>query len=150
MRYPENLLLNPQIIRRTAQAWLILLIVGSLQPSRPGPVLAHHRGLHFLAFGGVAFLLLLLSRNFREGIRVVVGVCLLGLSLEYLQHFFYHNVMEWWDVRDDTVAVLAAFALYYLCRVWWTPRETRASASSRSTGRGSKEVSQVGQTAPLE
>jgi hypothetical protein len=95
---------RPKIIRLIAQAWLLLMIVGSLQPARPGPVVATHRGIHFLAFGGAAFLLMLLSRNLRQEIRVVVGVCLLGLSLEYLQHLIYHNLMEWWDVRDDALA----------------------------------------------
>ena len=75
---------RPKIIRLIAQAWLLLMIVGSLQPARPGPVVATHRGIHFLAFGGAAFLLLLLSRNLRQEIRVVVAVCLLGLSLECL------------------------------------------------------------------
>jgi hypothetical protein len=110
----DYVLKRAQIIRRIAQAWLLLLIVGSLQPSRPGAVLAHHRGLHFLSFGGVALLLLLLARTRYQEIRAVLGVCLLGLSLEYMQHLLYRNPMEWWDVRDDTLAVLAAFALYRL------------------------------------
>jgi hypothetical protein len=78
--------LHPIPIRRIAQAWLLLLVIGSLQPARPGPVHAMHREIHFLAFGGAAFLLLLVTRNRREEIGVVVGGCLLGLSLEYLQH----------------------------------------------------------------
>jgi hypothetical protein len=106
--------LHPILIRRIAQAWLLLLVIGSLQPARPGPVHAMHREIHFLAFGGAAFLLLLVTRNRREEIGVVAGACLLGLSLEYLQHLFYGNVMEWWDVRDDTIAVLAALVLYRL------------------------------------
>ena len=76
-----------------------------------------HRGVHGLAFAGAAFLVLALSRSRRQEIRSAIAVCLLGLSLEYLQHLIYSNVMEWWDVRDDTLAILAAFALYQLTRV---------------------------------
>jgi NhaP-type Na+/H+ or K+/H+ antiporter len=77
-------------------------------------VVGHHRGIHWLAFAGAAVLLLLLSRNRRQEIRSVIGVCLLGLTLEYVQHLIYRNIMEWWDVRDDALAVLAAFMLYRL------------------------------------
>ena len=108
--------LKRAIIRRFAQVWLVLLIAGSLQPGRPGPVVAMHRGIHFLGFGGATFLLLLLSANLLGEIRAFLAMFLLGLSLEYLQHIMYHNVMEWWDVRDDAFAILAAWALY---RVVW-------------------------------
>ena len=101
-----------QIIHRITQAWLLYMIVGSLQPARPALVASLHPEIHMLAFAGAAFLLLYLSRNRRQEIRNVLATCLLGLSLEYLQHLVYRNPMEWRDVRDDTLAVLAAFALY--------------------------------------
>jgi hypothetical protein len=140
----------PRIIRRITQAWLPLVVVGSLQPNRllevagfmrrarlraaigslqpasllvavgslrpasPGPVLDLHREIHWLAFGGAALLLLLGSRNRRQEIRSVIAVFLLGLSLEYLQHLIYHNPMEWDDVGDDALAILAVLALYRL------------------------------------
>ncbi len=44
----------------------------------------------------------------------MAAACLLGLSLECLQHLIYRNVVEWRNVRDDTLAVLTAFALYRL------------------------------------
>src|SRR6266849_2488245 len=120
-----GILKSPRIIRRLTMAWLLLMVVGSLQPARllevagflrsaglrvaigslqpasplaaagalqpagPGPVVDLHRQIHWLAFGGAAFLLLLLSRNRRQEIRSVIATCLLGLSLEYLQHLIY-------------------------------------------------------------
>lgn len=119
-----------RIIRRITQAWLLLLIVGSLQPARPGPVVGLHREIHWLAFAGATFLLLVLSRNRRQEIRSVIAACLLGLSLEYLQHLIYRNPMEWRDVRDDTLAVLVAFVLYRLagtCRAVFAPRVAQRS-----------------------
>jgi hypothetical protein len=65
---------------------------------------------------GAAFLLCALSRNRRQEVRGALAVFLLGLSLEYLQHLIYHNAMEWWDVRDDALAILAAFTIYHLTR----------------------------------
>ena len=103
-----------QMIRRIAQAWILLLIVGSLQPARPGPVVGFHREIHWLVFAGAAFLLLLLSRTRRHELCSVSGTFLLGLSLEYVQHFVYRNNMEWPDVRDDALAILVALALYRL------------------------------------
>ncbi len=86
-----------------------------------------HRGVHWVAFAGAAFLLLALSRNRRQQVRTAFAVFLLGLSLEFLQHLLYRNVMEWWDVRDDTLAILAAFALYQLIRVRKPAAEAAAS-----------------------
>ena len=105
-----------QAIRLIAQVSLLLLVIGSLQPGRPGPLHAIHREIHYAAFGGTTLLLLLLCRTRLEEVRVVVAACFLGLSLEYLQHLIYHNPAEWWDVRDDAFAILAAFVAYYLGR----------------------------------
>jgi hypothetical protein len=105
---------RPQTTRLVALLWLLLIVVGSLQPARPGPVVAMHRGIHFLAFGSAALLLLLLSRTRYREIRAVAALCLLGLSLEFVQHLVYLKPMEWRDVRDDTLAALAAFLLYRL------------------------------------
>jgi hypothetical protein len=88
--------------------------VGPLLPAGPGPVVDLHRAFHWLAFGGAAFLLLLLSRNRRQEIRSVSAICLLGLSLEYLQHIIYRIDIEWFDVRDDAFAALVALALFRL------------------------------------
>jgi hypothetical protein len=59
-------------------------------------------------------MLLLLSVNRRREIASAAALCLLAVSLEWLQHFIYLGPMEWWDVYDDTVAVLVAFGLYRL------------------------------------
>jgi hypothetical protein len=76
-----------------------------------------HRGVHGLVFAGAAFLLLSLSKTRHQEIQTAIAVCLIGLCLEYLQHLIYHSGMEWWDVRDDTLAILAVFALNQLTRL---------------------------------
>jgi hypothetical protein len=111
----------------------LLVAVGPLHPVEPGPVVDLHRGIHWLAFGGAAFLLLLLSRNRRQEILSVIATCLLGLSLEYLQHLIYHIEIEWFDVRDDALAALVALALYGLagtCKAAF--RATRRAAKSET------------------
>jgi hypothetical protein len=105
-------LTRERLVLRLTQLWILTLIVGSLQPARPSAVLSTHRGLHYLAFAGTAFLLFLLTRNLYQQIQGAIAAILLGLSLEFLQHLLYHNDMEWHDVRDDSLAVLGAFALY--------------------------------------
>jgi hypothetical protein len=104
------------MVRRIAQAWILLVIAGSLQPSRPGVVLGLHREIHWAAFAGAAFLLLLVSRSRGQELCSAIGMCLLGLSLEFGQHLLYGKAMEWRDVADDAVAILAAVVLYRLIR----------------------------------
>jgi hypothetical protein len=101
-------------LRVIATVWLLLLILGSLQPVRLGLAVGVHREAHWLAFAGAALLVVCLSRNWRHEILSTFVIFFVGLSLETLQHLIYGNPMEWRDVADDGVAVLAAFALYRL------------------------------------
>jgi len=91
---------------------MLLIVIVSMQPVRPELVLALHTEMHWLAFGGLMFLLLLLSRTRRREIASFIATCLLGLSLECLQSFIYDNAIEWHDVRDDVFAALVALAAY--------------------------------------
>jgi len=102
------------MVTRLAAFWFLLLIVGSLQPARPHAIAGLHRGIHLLAFGVGAFLLFSLSRTWRQQALSALATCSLGLLLEYLQHMIYRNPMEWWDVRDDTFAVVLAFLVMHI------------------------------------
>ena len=122
-----NRLKRESVIRYMAQAWILTLVVGSLQLARPvalarhrpdGPVVAAHRALHFLAFSGATLLLLLASRTRRQKLQSAGFTLLLGLTLEWLQHLIYHNEMEWHDVRDDALATLLALLLYWLASIF--------------------------------
>jgi len=106
-----------RVLLRVTQVWLLVLIVGSLQPARPGVVVGLHREIHWLAFAGAAFLLFSLSLNRRQQIHCATALFLLGLSLEFLQHQIYRNPMEWRDVRDDALAILIAFLCASAVRV---------------------------------
>ena len=127
--------LNRQpIVRRLTPIWILLLVAGSLQPARLALLGGLHRPLHWLVFSGTAFLLLLAARNLRQELCGVAAACLLGLSLECLQHLIYRNPMEWRDVRDDGLAVLLALALYRLAvtgRAALLAKCSAASAASR-------------------
>ena len=113
-----NRLKRESVIRYMAQAWILMLVVGSLQPARPGPVVAAHRALHFLVFSVATLLLLLASRTRRQKLQSAGFTLLLGLTLEWLQHLIYHNEMEWHDVRDDALATLLVLLLYWLARIF--------------------------------
>ena len=110
---------HPRIIRLVTVAWLLLMILGSLQPARP-PLLGYssfHLGIHWVAFAGAAFLLLLMCSDRVQEVLGVSALCLLGISLEYFQHLIYHIPIEWRDVRNDWLAIFVAFALYRLAGV---------------------------------
>jgi hypothetical protein len=81
---------HPRINGSLTLTWIALVVLGSLQPFRPPIIatLALHRAIHWLAFAGAAFPLLLLAPNGRQELRSGVAVCLLGLSLEHIQHLF--------------------------------------------------------------
>src|ERR1035438_10362199 len=106
----------PRVLRIVTTLWIALLIVGSLQPARPGVVTGHHRVIHWVAFAGGALLLFLLSPTRRQQILRACAIFFLGVSLEVLQHLIYRNPLEWRDIADDGVAILLAFALYRLAR----------------------------------
>lgn len=106
------------ILRIVARIWLALLIVGSLQPARPGILKGNHRPVHYVAFAGATLLLLASAYTRRQKVLSAIGVFFLGISLEFLQHLIYRNPMEWRDIGDDGLAILAALALYYLTGAW--------------------------------
>jgi hypothetical protein len=101
-----------------AKVWIAVLIVGSLQPARPLIVKGVHSELHWVAFGGAAFLLYCLAETRRQEILRAFSMFFLGLTLEVTQYLMNQYQMEWHDVRDDGLAILAAFALYRLTGAW--------------------------------
>ena len=106
------------VLRIVTWIWLALLILGSLQPARPGIVNGNHLPIHYVAFAVAALLLFSLSRTRRREILGALATFFLGFSLELLQHLIYRNHLEWHDVADDGLAILVAFALYRLTGVW--------------------------------
>jgi hypothetical protein len=106
------------VVLAAAWVWIALLVAGSLQPARPGAVKGFHRGIHWVAFAGAALLVFALSRTRRREILGAYAVLLLGVSIEVAQHLIYRNRLEWRDIADDALAILAAFALYRLTGAW--------------------------------
>jgi len=113
-------------LRIVAWVWISLLVVGSLQPARPGVVKGLHREIHWVAFAGAAVLLFALSKTRLREMLGAGAIFLLGVSLEVLQHLIYRNALEWRDVVDDGLAILAAFALYRLTGAWKPRPDARA------------------------
>jgi hypothetical protein len=70
-----------------------------------------HRFYHLLSFGSTAYLLTLIARDARERFYGLLFVVLLGVLLETGQYLVFNIHFEWWDVRDDTIGVLAAALL---------------------------------------
>jgi hypothetical protein len=106
------------VVRAAAWIWIAVLVAGSLQPARPGAVKMLHREVHWVAFAGAGLLLFALSKTRRREILGACTIFLLGVSLEVAQRSIYRNHLEWRDIADDGVAILAAFALYRLMGAW--------------------------------
>lgn len=116
-----------QMLIRIIPFWVLCVIVGSFLPGPTKVAIgtttpvrleaAHevqgiaHRSIHFAVFGVTAILFLLVARNGGQEILAVFFALGLGTVLEVLQHLSFGSVLEWWDIRDDAIGVLAAFVL---------------------------------------
>jgi hypothetical protein len=106
-----------------ALLWIAILICGSLLPLNAKRALHtlntsrisaraswNHRAVHFLGFGGAAFLLTLAVRTSRERLLAIAAVIAIGVSLEFVQYRLGRTPFELWDVRDDAIAAVLAAA----------------------------------------
>ena len=55
----------------------------------------------------------LLATSRKEELEAAAEVIAVGCIVELVQYFVYSHgqLFEWWDVRDDTIGVAAAFIL---------------------------------------
>ncbi len=99
--------------RIAAITWAVALLIGSLQPMRPAHFhfsIAHHVA-HFLGFGALALLAIVGFDNHSSSLWPAAASFLFGFAIEFLQHWQNRMPIEWYDVRDDAVGVLA-FAVF--------------------------------------
>jgi hypothetical protein len=104
--------------------WVLVLAAGSFLPDHAKDAIgthAVHRLYHLVSFGSTAYLLSLIARDTRERFAASFFVIALGCALEYGQHVVFHIPIEWWDIRDDTLGVLAA-ALLIRFNPWPFPK----------------------------
>jgi len=95
--------------------WTAAVIAGSLLPFN-AKHLTHtvgivHRLVHVVAFAGIALRPSIVRSPLRRKLIASVNVALLGAVLELLQHYYYGNMYEWGDVRDDCIGVIGAIML---------------------------------------
>jgi len=77
-----------------------------------GPANLTHRMYHLSVFAIAALLRLLLAPSGNQEIRESLGLIALGTIIELTQHFVMGNpILEWWDIRDDAIGVLAALII---------------------------------------
>ena len=97
--------------------YVAVLTVGSLQPLRPSGLhdSVFHQPLHSVCFG----VLVLLARGAfpeRRSLRRIVSASIfLGATLEFLQHWEFHETIEWSDIGDDAIG---AAVTGLLCNFW--------------------------------
>src|ERR1700733_3315871 len=110
------------------RSWICVVVLGSLLPHSEKVLLhaseddykqlnnaAHmkHRFIHFCAFGSSFLMLGLLATSRKEELEAAAEVIAVDCIVELVQYFVYSHgqLFEWWDVRDDTIGVAAAFIL---------------------------------------
>jgi hypothetical protein len=101
-------------LRQIAAAWIVGLIVLSIQPLRPhatGQGTVWHFVVHVGAFMVATLLPLLLTvKRVQEWFRAL-SVLSLAFVIETSQGLVYHHPVEWRDFRSDGIGVLIALAL---------------------------------------
>jgi hypothetical protein len=106
-------MLRRQLLRRIAIVWILGVVAVSLQPWRPQGESQSivHPVSHMVLFGVAAAMLFALSENARQAWATALEIFCLAMAIETSQHLLYKNLFEWWDVRDDTIGVAAAWML---------------------------------------
>lgn len=82
--------------------------VGCLIPARMLPVLPNDKLLHFLAFGGMAWLAGRIATNVEELGIWLLGLFLGGWVIETLQRWVPGRNFCWRDIAANTAGILAA------------------------------------------
>lgn len=112
---------------RLAPWWVLFVIIGSFLPgtsknaigttnppevAAQGRVAPKHRLAHILTFGSTALLLVIISETAAQQLWAGLGVAALGFFLECSQYAFLGlESIEWWDVRDDTIAAIGTLVV---------------------------------------
>jgi hypothetical protein len=99
--------------RFVAFFYALALTVASLQPGRPAGLHASgfHAPLHIICFG-LLVVLAHLGLPGRRALLLLIPACaLLGLSVEALQHWEFHEAMEWDDVAYDIIGTIVGSLL---------------------------------------
>jgi hypothetical protein len=122
--------------RKIAPFWVSMVVIGSFLPgsmklalgTKPyehhHPVELQHRILHFVTFGATTLLFELTAGKRNQEILFGCAAFLLGCVIEATQFGTgLAEVFEWWDVRDDLIATVAALIIYEAAR-WLRLRST--------------------------
>jgi hypothetical protein len=110
--------------------WVVAVLLGSFFPgswkyflgTRPyvpnHPVEWQHRVAHFATFGMTTLLFMLPAEKRRKEALFAGAAFLLGCVIEFGQFVLrFSLIFEWWDIRDDFFATVAAFALFEATRL---------------------------------
>ena len=101
--------------------WMLLVLIGSFLPGPHKQAIGivatygnvattdvrwQHRLLHIACFALIGLLLVLTARSPKRAVFALLGTIVFGLAIEYGQSFFYGAALEWWDIRDDSLAAV--------------------------------------------
>ena len=95
-------------------AWVICLVIVSLQPVRSDEIragTAAHLALHLLAFGFPALLFQIFITRRIWALVSASTVILVAVGIELAQRSLYHHRFEWEDLLADFLGVVIALLL---------------------------------------
>ena len=136
---------------RIAPWWVLCVIIGSFLPASSkhalgtgntpeaaaqGHAVPAHRLAHFLTFGSTTLLLVVIAETTSQQLGAGLVVAASGFLIECTQYAVLGlTEMEWWDVRDDAAAAIAALLLAQ----WLNLRALVVDGRSRPTEQGSNQ-----------
>jgi hypothetical protein len=95
-------------------AWIICLVIVSLQPERlrvDRSSYMTHLFLHVIAFGFPIFLLHVLVPSRLWAWVAILGTCSVAAGIEFAQRLIYHSRFEWADLFADILGIVIAMLL---------------------------------------
>ena len=135
------------LLMHLARLWTVAIVVGSFLPVKVKevigtetqssiPVMKHraairHKVGHLIAFGIAAFLFTAASTRKAHRLYYFLFVVALGSTIECMQHAIFGSALEWWDIRDDTLAAAVGCLLGLFFALSLSPDKKTVSAFLR-------------------
>ena len=97
--------MESQLIIYLFFAAIILIVSGSLAPAHWLPPLPNDKFLHFFAYAGLSFFIVLLTRTYQDLLLCLSGLLVAGIIVEGIQHFVPGRQFCWRDIIANAAGI---------------------------------------------
>jgi VanZ family protein len=109
-----NALLMPDVMAYLFSFSLLALFVGCLLPAHWLPPLPNDKYLHFFAYAFLSLFAVFFTHSFNELLLWQVGLMIVGILVEAVQHFVPGRQFCWRDILANFAGIAAVGTVYWL------------------------------------